>query len=216
MMYEAEELHCTSNGHNKFYRIIRCGSLVVIRYGPRGTNGTRRVYHTSTARDAGSTFERLTRAKKKPGNSQYYIVHSFWRTIEGTGARLDAPEVENIFISNWRRNERIVSTKKNLNNHTTEWSVLEGFLASASQGDPHSIFVVQDAHQVPHAIDESRDLILAPMFPPRTTTHVRPLGVSYSDEHSLDLLDSVLALYRPGHPRPQELFSVARTLTAAT
>ena len=42
-MWEAYELHCIGNGHDKFYRIIRSGQVVVIRYGRRGTDGQRQV-----------------------------------------------------------------------------------------------------------------------------------------------------------------------------
>jgi predicted DNA-binding WGR domain protein len=73
-MWEARELHCIGNGHDKFYRIIQAGPVVVIRYGRRGTEGQRQVKVFNSSHEANYFFNDTVENKRWRRN--YTVVYT--------------------------------------------------------------------------------------------------------------------------------------------
>jgi predicted DNA-binding WGR domain protein len=208
MNLEAREMHCVINRHNKFYRIIRLGGLIVVRYGPRGAEGQRKVYHL-TISQACEKYSDL--CYQKTELKDYYVVYTDVATLSGPENTTDPDALEQLYLRRWHASSPVTAPGA-----TTHWLILPGLIAEAKV-HPFAEFLLNDAKNVPHAIDTIRDLVLLPAH--GKTLHLDWDRATYlgptSPDDTPDVLSTALGLYQPGHHKPTELLGVARQLVAA-
>jgi predicted DNA-binding WGR domain protein len=58
------ELHCTTGGSDKFYRVVRAGNTVIINWGRTGAAGGFKVHRTASPAAAVALADELTAQKK--------------------------------------------------------------------------------------------------------------------------------------------------------
>ncbi|GGS84857.1 hypothetical protein GCM10010156_49350 [Planobispora rosea] len=61
------ELTMINDHHNKFYRLIVCGALLVTSYGPIGRKGTTQLTELPSFTDASTRAVTITRQKERKG-----------------------------------------------------------------------------------------------------------------------------------------------------
>jgi predicted DNA-binding WGR domain protein len=98
-MWEAYELHCIGDGHDKFYRIIRSDNVVVIRYGRRGGEGARQVKVFGSFGEASEFVNETLDAKRY--RRGYDIVYTD-RRRQVTNSPTQEDEMEREFLERYQ------------------------------------------------------------------------------------------------------------------
>jgi predicted DNA-binding WGR domain protein len=222
-MWKGYDLHCVSDRHNKFYRIIRCGGTVVIRFGRLGADG-QRIVKTMGSQEAYTFTERQHGDKVRGIRGERYgeirrdyanavpaglVIPDPW--VGGTEDVADG--IEQMYLSRWRESTRI-----NLDDKPGHWAVFSGLLKVAKV-DLVAGFVLDELKANPYAIDAGRDLVMGRVSgyerARATWTWVSSIG-SVEGPDTSEIAGTALGLYRPGNPSPDRLFPTARRLVGAS
>jgi predicted DNA-binding WGR domain protein len=222
-MWKGYDLHCVSDRHDKFYRIIHCGGTVVIRFGRRGSQG-QRVVKTMNAQEAYTFTERQHGDKLRGMRGERYteIRRDYSNTVPAGLTTADpwvgatgevADSIEEMYLSRWRESARISPDDK-----LGHWAVFRGLLRDAKV-DMVAGFMLDELKATPYAIDASRDLVMGRVSGyerARTTwSWVYSIGPADTTDGN-EIASAALGLYRPDNPRLDKLFPTARRLVGAS
>jgi predicted DNA-binding WGR domain protein len=205
--YEGREYLNLQGNDPRFYRIIRYGGLLTVRYGRCGELGE-------------TLHERVSEAAAiRKFNGRVATKQQSYSCIREDSEDLQLPAdlylcdayIETTFLRRWH-DESPIASPQELEAIGTHWQILHHVIKNTTV-TTYERFILDDVSCTPHAIDEVRGLLLAPITDSRYSN--RFYGDSLGPvcpSHTPEVAARALALYYEGHPAPDLLFETALAL----